>query len=293
MKPANHHEHPSLNHSKTALKVAIYATAAIFVVELTGGIWTHSLALLSDTAHVFMDLLSFVLSLMAILLAERPVSDTRTFGLHRLEVFAAMTNGITIILMAALIFFHACARLLNPVPILSAEMLVIALIGLIVNLIVIWRLHPHLGKDVNMKSAYLHALGDAAASVAVVGGGILVFWTGNQRIDPMAAILISVIIVVSAFKILRDSFHILMEGAPKGLDRKTIVQSIEEIAGAESVKDLHIWNICSHLCALSLHLKVADPQMVRQKQLLETINLQLQQKFSIIHTTIQIESNQW
>lgn len=293
MSPANHHEHQDSARSKKALVLAISATGTIFVLELAGGFWTNSLALLSDAAHVLMDLLSFVLALAAILIAERPISDLRTFGWHRLEVFAALVNGLTVILMAIFLSYHAWLRMVQPQEILIVEMLSIALVGLLVNLFVIWKLHPHAGADLNVRGAFLHAFGDAAASVAVVAGGILVLLTGHHIMDAIAAMLVSLIIVVHAGALLKDSFHILLEGTPKGLEKTEILRMIEKIAGAESVKDLHIWNLCSHICALTAHVKLPEERMSEQKIILEEIHSNLQERFNIVHSTVQIESELW
>lgn len=288
-----HHEHPENSGSKSALGLAIGATAVVLVIEVAGGIWTNSLALLSDAAHVFMDLLSFILTLWAILISERAVSDRRTYGWHRMEVFAALINALTVFTMAVLIFWQAVKRFAQPQPILSSQMLIIALGGLFVNLFVVWKLHPHVGEDVNVRSAFLHSVGDALASVTVVIGGALVLITNKSLIDPLAAMLVALIIVFGAYQIFTDSIHILMEGAPKGLDRAMITGAIEEIAGQQSVKDLHIWNLCSHLCTLSVHIVLPENQMSKQREILEQLNLNLEKKFNIVHTTIQIESDAW
>lgn len=293
MNPINHHEHQDSTRSKKALVLAIGATGSIFVLELLGWFWTNSLALLSDAAHLFMDLLSFLLCLAAIVIAERPISDIRTFGWHRLEVFAALINGLTVILMAIFLCYHAIQRIASPQEILTIEMLVIAIVGLLVNLLVIWKLHPHVGKDVNVRGAFLHAFGDAAASLAVVGGGILVLMTGQYIIDPIAAVLVALIIVVHASALLKDSFHILLEGLPKGLERSAILKSIEEIAGEKSVKDLHVWNLCSHICALTAHVILPEKRMAEQKTILEKIHANLQKQFNIVHSTLQIECDLW
>lgn len=289
----DHHEHKTGAHTKSVLLLAAGVSSTVFIVELLGGFWTHSLALLSDSTHNFMDMISFILSFFAILLAERPISDTRTFGWHRLEVFAALINSLTVSFIACAIFIQAFKRLANPTEILGQEMLSIACFGLIANLFVIWKLHPHVGMDVNIRSAFLHAFGDAVSSLAVVSGGALVLITKNHAIDPIAASAVAFIILLSAGVVLKDSFHILLEGAPKGLERNLILKSIEEIVGNESVKDLHIWNLCSHICALSVHLILPETRMNQQKNILEEINLNLEKKFNIVHTTIQIESEQW
>lgn len=293
MKNLHEHTHESGSHTKGALLVAIAATGFIFLVEIAGGFWTNSLALLSDAAHVFMDFFSFILTLVALTLAQRPVTSTRTFGLHRLEVFAALLNGVTVFAMAALILIHAIQRFKDPQVILAPQMLVIAVLGLVVNLIVVWFLRPHAHNDLNVRSALLHAFGDAAASVAVIIGGALVMTTGKSWMDPAAAVIVSLIILAGAYKIFSDAVHILLEGAPREIRREAIVQSIEQIAGADSVKDLHIWNLCSHICALSVHLKVREDQMPQQREILEKVNASLKEKYNIVHPTIQIESQTW
>src|SRR3989344_2053026 len=247
MKPSSHpHGHSNAPHSKSALRIALAATTAIFVVEVAGALWTNSLALLSDSAHVFMDALSFGLTCLAIVLAEKPISDSRTFGLHRLEVFAALINGATVFLIAAFIAIHAFQRLSRPQDIAALPMLAIAALGLAVNLFVIWKLHPLLGDDVNVRSAFLHALGDALASVAVVACGAIVYFTGFQAADSIAALLVAAIIFVGVYGIFRDSVQILLEAAPKGVEKDKLIAAVEEISVSEPVHALHIWSLCSH-----------------------------------------------
>lgn len=291
--PKNPHEHSDGRQSKSALFLALCICVVIFVVEVGGGFWTHSLSLLSDAVHVFMDAFSFLLSLSALYIAEHSISDRRTFGWHRLEVFAALINALTVVGVAFFIFFKAVQRFRDPQPVLGPEMLVIAVIGLIANLYVIWKLHKHSQKDLNIRSAFMHAVGDAAASVAVVAGGIIVSVSGIYMIDSAVAILVSIIILVYAYKIFGESVHILLEGVPLGLVRQEVIGSIEEISGKGSVRDLHIWNVCSHICALSLHLLLEDAKMSQQKELIGKINGHLEKKFNITHTTIQIEFEAW
>ncbi|OGR86302.1 MAG: hypothetical protein A3A86_07065 [Elusimicrobia bacterium RIFCSPLOWO2_01_FULL_60_11] len=276
-------------HSKKALGLALAATVSILVVEVLGGLWTHSLALLSDSAHVFMDALSFGLTYLAIVFAEKPISDSRTFGLHRLEVFAALINGLTVFLIALVITAAAIRRLHHPQPIHTLPMLSIALLGLAVNLFVIWKLRPLLGEDVNVRSAFLHALGDALASVAVVAGGVVIYFTGAWVVDPAMAILVAAVIFVGVYGLFRDSVQILLEGAPKGLEKDKIIAAVEDIAGPGAARDLHIWSICSHIRSLSLHVVLPEARMKDQAAILAEINLSLERKFNIVHTTIQIE----
>ena len=240
-----------------------------------------------------MDLLSFSLSLAAIALSERPVSDKRTFGWHRAEVLAALVNGLLVLVIAFFIFFHALGRISRPPEILTTPMLAIAVAGLVMNLVVIWKLSPHVRTDLNVRGAFLHAMGDAAASVAVVAGGILVWATGNTAFDSMAAVAVALLIMVNAYWVLSESVHILLEGAPKGMERDRIVLAIEEIAGARTVRDFHVWSLCSHIHALSVHLSLPGERMAGQKDLIEKLNADLGERFNIRHTTIQIESDTW
>jgi cobalt-zinc-cadmium efflux system protein len=210
-----------------------------------------------------------------------------------MEVFAAAVNGITVFGIACAIFFQALRRLAAPEPVLGAPMLVIASVGLVVNVFVIWKLHPHVGEDVNLRGAFLHAFGDAFASLAVVCGGLIMMKTGSSWADPLAAIVVSVIIVAGAFRLLRDSAHILLEGTPRGVSRGLVIQDIESVAGPGSVRDLHIWNLCSHLCALSVHVLLKESAMPRQARILSEIRSLLSAKFGIVHSTVQIESETW
>ena len=287
------HSHEDASHSKRALKVSIAVVAAVLVMEAAGAVWTNSLALFSDAAHVLLDLLSFSLSLAAIALSERPVSDKRTFGWHRAEVLAALVNGLLVLVIAFFIFFHALGRISRPPEILTTPMLAIAVAGLVMNLVVIWKLSPHVRTDLNVRGAFLHAMGDAAASVAVVAGGILVWATGNTAFDSMAAVAVALLIMVNAYWVLSESVHILLEGAPKGMERDRIVLAIEEIAGARTVRDFHVWSLCSHIHALSVHLSLPGERMAGQKDLIEKLNADLGERFNIRHTTIQIESDTW
>ena len=206
---------------------------------------------------------------------------------------AAILNAFTVIAMAVMIFVHAIHRFSAPEEILSRPMLAIALVGLIVNLIVVWKLHPHSTDDLNVRSAFLHAVGDSAASVAVVVSGAWIWLTGQHIADAVTAITISVLILFSAFSIFRDAIHILLEGAPKGITRAKAVHAIEQITGTDTVVDLHIWNLCSNICALTVHIVLPDRQMPAQQDILEKIRLRLQTEFKIIHSTIQIESKNY
>ena len=235
-------------------KYAILLTSATLIAELAGGIWTNSLALLSDAAHVFLDLFALLLSLGAIKLAAYPVSDTRTFGWHRTEVFASFINGSTVFLMAAIICYEALGRLVHPEEVKSLQMLIIAGVGLVANLFAAGALHSHSHDDLNVHSAFLHVIGDAAASVGVIVGGVIMYFTNWYVLDAIISVGIGFIIFWGSWRVMRESVHILLEGVPRGIEVTQVAASIREVEGVEEVHHVNIWTICSHIIALSAHV---------------------------------------
>lgn len=276
-------------------------TAAILIAEVVGGFWTGSLALLSDAAHVFMDIFALALSYLALRISARPADDRHTYGFHRLEVVAALINGVTLGAIAIEIFSESWKRWFNPEPIKSVEMLVIAVIGLVVNLVVAFVLgghaHEHEHKegeeeheeaeDLNVRSAYLHVLGDAISSVGVIVAAGLIWWTGWNWLDPLMSVFIGILIVVSSWRVLKSSLHILVEGVPEHLSIEKIGQSMAGVDGVKDVHDLHVWSICSGHVALSAHVITAD-QKLTDGGIMAELKARLS-KFGIEHTTIQFE----
>jgi cobalt-zinc-cadmium efflux system protein len=270
-------------------KFAIALTALTLVAEVAGGIYTSSLALLSDAAHVFLDLFALVLSLAAIKLASYPSSEIRTFGWHRAEVFASFINGGTVFLMAIGIFIEAWGRLFEPVAIKSLPMFVIATLGLFTNLLAASALHRHSHDDLNVKSAFLHVIGDALTSVGVIVAGVIIYFTGWFILDPVASVLIGSTIFWGAWRVLRESTHILLEGTPRGLETSDVVDSILKVDGVRNLHHLNIWTICSHIMALSAHIDVKPEFQDSQSKVLRAIEEILFEKYHISHTTLQVE----
>ncbi len=268
---------------------AILLTALTLLAEIVGGIWTNSLALLSDAAHVFLDLFALILSLVAIRLASYPVSDTRTFGWHRTEVFASFINGATVFLMAVGILYEAAGRLVAPEPVKSLPMFVIASVGLVTNLLAASVLHRHSHDDLNVQSAFLHVMGDAAASVGVIAGGVIIYYTNWYILDAVVSVGIGVVIFRGAWGVLRSSVHILLEGVPRGMSTAAVADSIRSVEGVSDVHHLNIWTICSHIQALSAHVEVAPKFRGRQAEVLRAIEELLLVTYHISHTTLQVE----
>jgi len=288
----DHQHHPSdeLDHSLSrGFFFAIALTAVTLVAEVVGGFWTNSLALLSDAAHVFMDLFALVLSLAAIRLARFPATDRRTYGWHRAEILASLVNGLTLLLIAFGIFGEAWQRLLHPEAVKSKEMFVIAVIGLVMNLLAAARLHRHSHDDLNVRSAFLHVVGDAIASLGVIAGGIVMLFTGWYVLDAVISMVIVLIIGFGALRLLREAGHILLEGVPSHLDLNQVLTAMQAVKGVNDIHHLHVWSICSHITALSAHIDVHPEHRRRQGEIVGELEHLLEHDFHITHTTLQAD----
>lgn len=288
------HEEPSHTRDldekvKKRLLVSMFLTGVIFLAELIGGIYTNSLALMSDAAHVFMDVFALALSFFAIYIAEMPPTEKRTYGLHRVEVFVSFINSFVLLLITAYIFYKGALRLLSPEPVESVGVLVVAAIGLAVNLVVAMWLHHYAVSDLNVKSAFMHVVGDAAASVGVIIAALIIYYTGWYQADPLISMLICVIIVGGAVKIIRESSHILLEGVPREIDLGSIKAVILAPEGVSSVHSLHVWSICHNVFALSAHVDIVPTQRFRMGEIFSEINEVLAHDYHIHYTTLQAE----
>lgn len=268
---------------------AIILTTVTLIAEVAGGLWTNSLALLSDAAHVFLDLFALILSLGAIKLAARPASERHTYGFHRSEVFASFVNGLTVFMMALGILYEAWLRFFAPEAVKSLPMLVIAIIGLSMNLLAAKALHVHSHDDLNVKSAFLHVVGDAAASVGVIVGGVIMYYSGWYQLDALISAAIGLLILAGAGRLLRDSIHILMEGTPRGLALADVAEAIRSVEGVRDVHHLNIWTVCSHILSLSVHIDIDNGSERQRAHILHEIEHLLADRFHITHTTVQME----
>jgi cobalt-zinc-cadmium efflux system protein len=274
---------------ESRLTWALFITIGIFVIEVIGGILSNSLALKSDAGHLFGDVLALGLSLFAAKISKISPSEKRTYGYHRIEVFAAVLNGATLFILAGFIFWEAYKRLMNPEPVKSVLMLVVAFIGLVANLIVMFRLRDAAGHNINVRAAFLHVLGDMLGSVGVVTGGLVMIGTGNYLADPIISFFVGAIILFGAIEVLREGTHILLEGVPRSVNYNKLKIDMEKIEGIISVHDLHIWTISSANLALSAHITIADQSTHSAQQILVSAGELLRYKYNILHTTLQIE----
>lgn len=269
--------------------LALALTSLILIAEVIGGFWTGSLALLSDAGHVFMDVFALGLSFAALRVAALPSNDRHSYGFHRFQVLAALINGATLLWISVEIFREAWGRFETPEPVLAGPMLVVAAIGLVVNLVVALALHGHDHDDLNTRSAYLHVVGDALSSVGVIAAGIILLFTGWTWVDPLASVLIAAIILLSAWRVLRDAVHILVEGVPGGMTVSQVADAMENVEGVGSVHDLHLWTIGPGYTALSAHVVLADQVLSQTQRILDELKRVLSAQFGVEHTTIQLE----
>lgn len=284
------HNHTHRGEERSKLILAGCLTGAMFIVEGIAGFLTNSLALLSDAGHMLTHLIALLISLGAIMFASRPPTARKTYGFYRLEILAALFNGATLFLITIWIFFHAYKRIINPEPIASWHMLIVAIVGLIVNLACAYILKTSHG-SLNIKSAFMHMMADTFSSLVVVFGAIIMHYTQWYILDPALSILICIVILVWSYQLITESVDILLEATPKDVDLENVVKSISELDEIEGVHDVHIWTITSGMYAMSAHIYINDLMVSETHRIMADINTLVNEKFSIGHTVIQFESD--
>jgi cobalt-zinc-cadmium efflux system protein len=271
------------------LKIALAIVLAVMAFEVTGGILSNSLALLGDAGHMLVDALALGLSLFAMTIARRPATSTKTYGYHRVEIMAALANGTTLILVSLYIFYEAYHRFLSPPLIQTSLMLLVAIIGLIANLTEILLLRKESRRNLNIKAAFWHIVGDTISSVGVIAAAVIISVTGWRVADPVIAVFIGFIILWGAVRLVSESVDILLEAVPRHIQVDKVIEIIKSVAGVEDVHDIHIWTITSDMHALSAHLRIEDQRVSRSAEIVKTVNQGLAKHFDIRHTTLQLE----
>ncbi len=279
----------SPSESTRGLVISLIIVVVMMVVEIVGGLLSNSLALLGDAGHMLVDALAIGISLFALSLARRPATVTRTYGYHRAEIIAALANGIILVVITIVIVYEAYQRFLKPPEVRSGLMLIVAVIGLIANILGIFILRRSSHANLNVRGAFLHIVGDTISSVGVIVGGIIISFTGWGIVDPIIAVLIAVIIVSGAYNLIRESTDILRESVPRKVNVDKVVETIKAIPGVVEMHDVHVWTITSGILALSSHILVEDVMLSRTHEIIENINHELSEKFGITHTTLQLE----
>lgn len=282
---AHHHDH-NHPHQRHTLIWALAITLGFACVEAISGWLSHSLALLGDAGHMFTDASALGLAAFAVWLAKRPPSHRHSYGLVRAEIVAALINSITMIAIVIGIIIASIQRLQEPHEVSGGTVMVIAAIGLLVNLAVAWLLHRG-EQTLNTRAALLHVMGDLLGSVAALLSGIVIYYSGWTTIDPLLSLLICALILVSSLRLLREALHVIMEGVPFEIDLPEVGQAMNSIEGVESVHDLHIWSVASGTIALSAHVTMKDP--AQWQAVLVQLQTLLHERFDIHHTTLQPE----
>ncbi len=283
----DHPHHQGRSRNKRRLAVVLVLAGGYMVAEVVGGWLTNSLALLADAGHMLSDVAALGLSWFALWIAERPPTPRRTYGYHRTEILAALVNGAALIAVSVLIFVEAYHRLLQPPRVEGAAMLAIAAGGLVVNLLGLWILNSGRQESLNIRGAWLHVLTDALGSIGAMAAGAFIWAFAWYWVDPTASALIGLLVVYSAWQLIREATSVLMECAPRGIDVDQVQEAILETDGVLDVHDLHVWTITSGLDALSAHV-VAEPQD-EPADLLARLRTMLHERFGIDHLTIQME----
>src|SRR5437867_5472754 len=283
-----HVGHSPSERTSRVLRVSLFVTLAYIVLLVVAGIRAHSLALLSEAGHNLSDFFALLLSLFAVYLQSRPPSSTATYGYHRAGVLAALVNAASLVAVSFLIFYEAFGRLQAPQHVHAGVMIGVAAAGVIMNGVIALLLYRS-GRDVNIRSAFLHEIGDTLSTAAVIVGGWVILVTGQYWIDSALSFRIGALILWSCFVIVRETLNILLEGTPRGMSLDHIGTAIRGIDGVNDVHDLHVWSIGSETHALSCHVSIADIPPSASERILRDVKECLHREFRIDHTTIQFE----
>jgi cobalt-zinc-cadmium efflux system protein len=281
MSHEHQHDIPESN-----LKLAVGITSLFMLVEIAGGYLSGSLSLLSDAAHMFSHVFSLLLSWYALRLSRKIPTETKTFGFHRTEIFAAFINGSSLVAVAALILYNAYIRISQPVEIESGLMFIIAVMGLIVNLIVMFKLQGH--RDLNIRSAYVHVLWDTISSVAVISAAVIIYFTGIYMVDTAISLIIAILILKTSIELVSETLNVLLLGTPKGIDINEVISEMKKVQGVLDVHGVHLWSVCSNINVLDAYIHSCETSLKKTCQIVAKLNGKLE-KFSIKHTTFQFE----
>jgi cobalt-zinc-cadmium efflux system protein len=282
------HGHGGGERTSRVLRISLVVTLAYIGLLVVAGIRSHSLALLSEAGHNLSDFFALLLSLVALYLQSRPPSSTKTYGYHRAGVLAALVNAVSLVVVSFLIFYEAFRRLQKPAQVHAGVMIGVAAAGVVMNGVIATLLYRS-GRDVNIRSAFLHEIGDTLSTAAVIVGGWAILATNQYWIDSALSFGIGALILWSGFGIVRETLNILLEGTPRGMKLELVEATIRKIDGVNDVHDLHVWSIGSETHALSCHISIADIPPSASERILRDVKERLHQDFHIDHTTIQFE----
>jgi cobalt-zinc-cadmium efflux system protein len=275
--------------TKKRLALSLGLTAAFVIVEIIAGIFGNSLALLTDAAHNFTDVIALGLSWYAVKLATQPAHAGKTFGYHRVGILVALVNSTTLVLIALGIFYEAYHRFITPPEVNSTILIGVGALAFLINAVTAWMVKDGSEHDLNLRSAFLHLMGDVLSTLGAVAAGIIIAFTNWNWLDPLVSVLIGFFILWNASGILRQSIHILLESTPESVDVDSMVESLLRVEGVRGIHDLHVWSINESLRALSAHIVTDDVSISEGACIQQRLNYMLEHEYNIQHTTLQLE----
>ena len=287
------HSHTHFNDIKGQITrrmgLALVITLAFVFVEIAAGLYSNSLALLTDAAHNFTDALALALSWWALRLTSQPANPKRTYGYHRAGILVALVNSTTLALIAIGIFYEAYHRFVNP-PEVGADVLIsVGSLAVVINVVTALMVRRGAENDLNIRAAFLHLMGDVLSTAGAVGAGVLIRFTGWNRLDPLVSVLIGFLILWNAWGIIREAINILMESTPTDIDMEQMVTDIQAVEGVRGVHDLHVWSITGSMRTLSAHLVTDDMSISEGANVQSQVNELLYQNYGVAHATLQLE----
>jgi cobalt-zinc-cadmium efflux system protein len=288
------HIHTNAKHNTSItinkMYLAVLITLLFCILEGFIGYAANSLSLIADAVHNLTDAFALALSAFALWAAKKPSANKMTFGYHRVGILVALFNSLSLIFVAALIFWEALKRFKNPEIVNANPMILLAILAVIMNTAIAWWLSSSAKNDLNIKSAYIHMLGDAAASLAIVIAGIIIYFTGAYIADPIISIIFGILVLCSCFGTVSESVQILLEAAPKNIDLEKVHQAICDVQGVITMHDLHVWTIASGFVACSCHIVIKDQSISNSQLILQNINTMLEHDFGISHFMAQTQA---
>lgn len=285
----HHHHTPAGKNAGLRLGLSLGLTFAFVFVEVIAGLWSNSLALLTDAAHNFTDVVALGLSWYALRIATRPAHAGKTFGYHRSGILVALFNAASLVLISFGIFSEAWQRIQTPPEVESGILIGVGLLAFIINLFTAWLVKEGSEHDLNMRSAFLHLMGDVLSTLGAVAAGVVILFTGWNWLDPLVSVLIGALILWNAWGILRQAVNILLESAPSDIDMQAMLTDLKTVPGVKDVHDLHVWSLTENMRMLSAHIVTNDQPISAGAALQQTINQMLSERYKIVHATLQLE----
>ena len=289
------HSHPHMHlndavrRSTRRLSISLFLTLAFVFVEAVAGIFSNSLALLTDAAHNLTDVIALGLSWFAIRITTRPANERKTYGYHRVGILVALINSTTLVLISLGIFYEAWRRFSSPPEVQSTVLIGVGLIAVIINIVTAMLVHKGSESDLNLRSAFVHLMGDVLSTVGAVVAGVIIYFTGANWLDPLVSVLIGFLILYNAWDILRDSVDILLEAKPRDIDSTKLVQDVLSVDGVLGIHDLHIWSLTQNLRTMSAHVLTDDMTIGEGADIQHQITEIVYHRYNIAHATLQLE----